>query len=60
MENEQALAHCEKVSTIDVFFLSDEEIFSRRSLICLVYNTGFARVTWPHGNRNYATLLHAR
>ena len=67
MENEQALAHCEKVSAIDVFFLSPEQTSTRRSHICLMYdykdfpcNRGSARVTWPHGNCNYATILHAR
>ena len=51
MENEQALAHCEKVSAVDVFFLSPEQI-TRRSHICLMYdykdfscNRGSARVT---------------
>ena len=52
MENEQALAHCEKVSAIDVFFLSPEQTSTRRSHICLMYdykdfpcNRGSARVT---------------
>ena len=45
MENEQALAHCEKVSAIDVFFLSDGQISTMYDCKYFSCNRGCTRVT---------------